>query len=40
MLRQGHSVVFRLQSSRLSMQAESSDINFDGLYNFDLDKCS
>jgi hypothetical protein len=35
-LRQGPSVVFRLQSSRLTMQAESGNIHFDGLYNFSL----
>jgi len=31
--------VFQLQSSRLTMQAESSDSNFDGLFNFSLVRC-
>jgi hypothetical protein len=40
MLHQGPSVALRLQSSRLTMQAESSNTNFDGLYNLSLVKCS
>ena len=34
MLCQEPSVVFALQSSRLTMQVESGNTNFDGLYSF------
>ena len=40
MLRQGPLGVFRLQSSRLAMQAESSYTNLDELYGSSLVKCS
>jgi len=40
MLCQGSLVALRLQSARLTKQAESSNTKFDGLYNLSLVRCS